>query len=94
MNDVKFYDFMIRLNNYLSISNVLADNFSNQEIELQKHIQTAKAKLPKKIFDLIFNPMVKILLKRVELMGKIRKTNMDFEAYLQEFLNYYKGITQ
>jgi len=94
MNDVKFYEFLLKLNTYLQRSNILADKFANQELELRGYLQAAQSNLPKKTFDAIFNPMVEMFTHRVAIMNEIVEANDEFEKMLHQYCEYFKGTIQ
>jgi hypothetical protein len=94
MEDIKFYEFLLKLNTYLRRTNILADKFSTQEKELGVQILNAKYKVSEDEFNAVFVPIAKIFEDRLELMNEIRETNNGFEDSLKEYYEYFKGIVQ
>jgi hypothetical protein len=94
MEDIKFYEFLLKLNTYLRRTNLLADKFSKQEKELGIKILNAKYKVSEDEFNAVFVPIAKIFEDRLKLMDEIRETNNGFEDSLKEYYEYFKGIVQ
>lgn len=94
MDEVKFYEFLLKLNTYLRRSNVLADKFAEQEKEIGVKILDAKRAVSQDVFDAIFVPITDLFDKRLKLMDEIREANNGFEDSLQEYYEYYRGTVQ
>ena len=94
MENIKFYEFLLKLSTYLNRSNVLADKFANQEVEIGKHLLNMKRTLPKKVFDEIITPLANRFEDRVKIMVEIREANDGFESLLKEYYDYFKGEVQ
>lgn len=94
MDDVRFYEFLLKLNTYLRKTNILADKFANQERELGIKILKAKHTVSQDVFDAVFVPIAQIFDERLKLMGEIREANDGFEDSLKEYYAYFKGIVQ
>ena len=94
MNDVKFYEFLLKLTTYLKHTNVLADKFAVQEKEIGECILNIKHILPSDVFNEIFVPLAQKFEDRLVIMDEIREANDEFENLLREYYEYFKGIVQ
>jgi hypothetical protein len=94
MDEIKIYEFFLRLNTFLNRQNHLVDKMAKQEIELGKRIIIAKTLLPPEVFDSIFQPMLEILTNRVKTMNEMSEASDGLSENLTEIGNLYKGIVQ
>ncbi len=94
MDDIKIYDFFLKLTTYLNRQNYLTNKMVNQEMELGKYILEAQRLLSPEVFNQVFRPMTQTLENRVNTMNEMRETANDFNNYLKEFFDMYKGVLQ
>lgn len=94
MEDIKVYEFFLKLNTYLNRQNYLSGKMIDQEQELGNRILVAKTMLSPEVFNSIFQPMMDVLNNRVSTMNEMRESAQEFTKQMQEFFNYYKGIVQ
>lgn len=94
MEDIKVYEFFLKLNTYLNRQNHLTNKMMEQETELGRRIVVAKTMLSPEVFDTIFKPMVNVLENRVKTMNEMRENADEFNNNLQEFFGAFRGIVQ
>lgn len=94
MEDIKVYEFFLKLNTYLNRQNHLTNKMMEQETELGKKILVAKTTLSLETFNSIFKPMVNVLENRVKTMNEMRENADEFNNNLQEFFGTFRGIVQ
>ena len=94
MEDIRFYEFLLKLTTYLKHTNTLAEKFAFQEEELGKRILNVKHTISKDEFNTIFFPVASLFEERLKLMGEIREANNDFENMLREYYEYFRGTVQ
>lgn len=94
MDDVKFYEFILKLNTYLNRMNILASKFMQQEQNLSTSVMRARLALPNDIFDSIFQPLVGELENRVRLLEEMSESNDEFQKQLIELHKSVGGNIQ
>jgi hypothetical protein len=94
VEDIRFYDFLLKLNTYLNRMNLLADKFRNQEAKLAKDIAIIQTNIPPEAFSFFFAPLQKNFEDRVKLMTEFQEAGDVFKENLKEFYDLYKGIVQ
>jgi hypothetical protein len=94
MEDIKVYEFFLKLNTYLNRQNHLTNKMMEQETELGRRIMVAKTMLSPEVFDSVFKPMVNVLENRVKTMNEMRENADEFNKNLQEFFGVFKGTVQ
>lgn len=94
MEDIKVYEFFLKLNTYLNRQNHLTNKMIDQEIKVGKGILLARDLLPAEVFDGVFRPLMETLETRVKTMNEMRETGQEFTKQMQEFFDYYKGTLQ
>jgi hypothetical protein len=94
MDDLKIYDFFLKLNTFLNRQNHLVDKMAKQEIELGKRIIVAKTLLPPEVFNNIFQPMLEILENRVKTMDEMKEAGDGLTENLIEIGKIYRGTLQ
>lgn len=94
IDEVRFYEFILKLNTYLNRMNVLAVKFMKQEQNLSNSVLKARINLPKEVFDDIFQPLIDELDNRVKLLQEMSESNDEFQKQLTELHEHFKGIVQ
>lgn len=94
MEDIKFYEFILKLNTYLNRMNILAAKFMKQEQNLSMSVAKARLVLPNEIFDDIFQPLIDELENRVKLLEEMSESNDDFQKQLVELHKSIGGTIQ
>jgi hypothetical protein len=94
MEDVKFYEFLLKITTYLNRQKLLSDKFMEQEAKLIGLVMGSQISVPPEFFNAVFAPMVDTLNARIETLKELREAGEEFQKQLQEFYNIYKGIIQ
>jgi hypothetical protein len=94
MEDLKIYEFFLKLNTYLNRQNHLTNKMIEQEKAIGSLIIIAKATLPTELFNQIFEPMLEVLDSRVKTMNEMKENADGFNKNIQGFFSIFKGIVQ
>jgi len=94
MEDIKLYDYLLKLNTFLQRQNNLASRMLEQEQKFLEKFMEARAALPPPIFHVIFDPIMEIVNKRIGIMEEMRESSQELIMHSQEFYDQYKGIVQ
>ena len=94
MDDIKIYDFILKLNTYLNRINGLANKLMGEEIKLQTSVLAARTILPNEIFVNIFEPMVEVLDKRMDILKQMQEADDELVKSMNDFYSSYQGNVQ
>jgi hypothetical protein len=94
MDDIRLYDFVLKLNTYLNQINNLAEKLTGEEIKLQSSVLAARMILPNDLFVNIFEPMLPVLEKRMDILKQMQESDDELIKSITQFYSDIKGVTQ
>lgn len=94
MDDIKLYEFILKLNTYLNRVNGLANKLIREEQKLGGMLIAANAVIPTELFNQIFSPMIEIFDRKEQILKDIQESDNVLEDGLKDIFEQYKGIMQ
>ena len=94
MDDIKIYEFFLKLNTFLNRQDHLANRMVKEEIEFSRIIEKAKGALSPEVYQSIFVPMLSVIDKRLQIMAEMIEAGEAMQNHIKEFYEAYKGTVQ
>jgi len=94
MENVKTYEFLLKLNTHLRRQDLLAKKLLTEEYKMTQKLMEAQATVPLEVFTRIVDPIVSSLESRARILEELQESSQNMMEHIKEFYGEYKGTVQ